>query len=263
MSSAPSAAKFWVLVRILAVSVNTLLVFGLTTLVAAFLVSCLHGNALATPVNFYLGIICGLIISLFISIFYIKRESISLPVHDPAAFLSRVRSEIEDLGYELKSTSPQHLQFKPPFQSTLLGGGFQVELKGDRARVTGPKVYLEKLRYRLRMQSHIGNVQKNAAEICLPVPGKCLQHVHLSLKIDGPQWQSLHQDVLALLDRLGAQVSCAMQFQVQCDQPSSTIELQVRDLIKKHGLQTKTSSQKPLPYLAPSSPETLPEFIAN
>lgn len=148
-------------VRILALSVAALVVFGLTVLVLAQALA--WGRGVPVGENLIAGTVCALIAWLIIARFHIRRHAATLRFQDRETFFANVKTHLGDLGYQPRKESEDALVFRPSFHSSLFGGGITVQADGATAQVVGPKVYVERLQKRLRNQSFLEPLQKSLA----------------------------------------------------------------------------------------------------
>src|SRR5262249_38395945 len=137
-----------------------LLTFSLTALLVALPLAWLSGGPLASPNNLTLAVLCGLITWLFVAVFHLRTETVALPVHDRNEFFVNLVPVLEELGYDVQRRDRQHLMSRPTFRSFLLGGRLQVWIEGKAAKVTGPRVYVELLRRRLRQRAHLARAHQ-------------------------------------------------------------------------------------------------------
>ena len=209
-------------------------IFGGTALVIAFFLSWIQGTSFGNGANWYVGMICGLVAWLFVAVFHFRKETIQLPIQDRDAFGQQVRTILGDLGYETVNDAPDHMGFRPAFQSYLLGGGVQVTVEGPQAKISGPKVSVEAIRNRLRFQNHL---QKIAMEERKPHGERVLKRVQLSFRVPRDRWHEMGAHVLKPLAAEG-DVVCQVTVSVQNEKGinDSTVEGQVRHWLDEHGM---------------------------
>lgn len=131
----------------------------------AYALALIQDSSITHGSNLYLGLVCGLIVWLFMAVFHLRRETLHLPMVEEELFLSRLKEIMHELGYELTVKSPEHLRFHPAFAAFLLGGDIRVKLEPPYATLTGPRVNLEILRNRLRMENYLDKVQQSCQGI--------------------------------------------------------------------------------------------------
>lgn len=191
-------------VRVLVLSLLTLALFWAAALLLVTLAAWLRGTAPAGAGLLARGAVCGLIAGLFIAVFHLKREVILLRLADRQAFAEHVRAELAELGYVPAVESGDRLVFRPALRSLLFGAAIRVQLGGERATVSGPKVYLEVLRRRLRLHDYVDRASPH------PAPargGRLLRRAELSLRASPEQLDGVRAG-LASLRAAGAEVVC-------------------------------------------------------
>ena len=220
--------------QILVLAFVFLVLFGGTALVLAFFLSWIQGAPFGIGANWYIGMICGLIAWMFVAVFHFRKESIQLPVNDREAFGQQVRAVLGDLGYDLAKDSPEQMQFRPAFQSHLLGGGVNVSIEGQQAKISGPKVSMEVVRNRMRFQNHL---KKVAIEERKPQAERIVKRVQLSFRVPHERWQEVGEEVVKRLAGAG-DVVCQVNLSVQNEKGLSdtAVEGQVRQWLEQQGM---------------------------
>jgi hypothetical protein len=204
-------------VQVLALAVPILAAFVAVILGLACLLAWLHGGAIADGSNLMLACLCALITGLFLTVFHASRESINLPFRNRQTFLTACRQALEELGYEVVSKSRAQLVSRPSFRALLFGGRIQVSMFGAAARITGPKVFLEILRRRLRLSTHIANVEQSFKEIQQRPGERLLKRIQVNLRLTPDQWGDVGREVVEHLAGEGAEVFCAVQIMAQSE----------------------------------------------
>lgn len=220
--------------HILVLSFVALVIFGGTALVIAFFLSLAQGSSFGDGANWYVGMICGLIAWMFVAVFHFRKESIQVPLQDREAFGQQVKTVLGDLGYDTQSDSPEYLAFRPAFQSYLLGGGVQVKVEGQQARITGPKVSVEALRKRLRFQNHL---KKITVEERKPQGDRVLKRAKVVFRMPADNWREIFDNVVKPLAAEG-EVVCQVQISVVNDKgiAENTIDGPVRQWLEKQSI---------------------------
>jgi hypothetical protein len=185
--------------RVISLSLVVLAIFALTVVVVAFLVALLQGTSLTDPWSINLGILCGLIVWLFVAIFHIRAETIYLPVRRRGGFLDSIQQHLEELGYHVEKAEKTRLVARPGFHSYLMGGGIAVELEEAAARVSGPKLSLEMLRKRVRMDTVVGKAQQAIRESQRRQGEKLLKRVAITLRVPLECWDELYTELIEVL----------------------------------------------------------------
>jgi hypothetical protein len=210
MSSPKSGGATGNIIRILLLSLVVLALFAATALIVAFLVAWRLDTSLADPWSRNLGILCGLIVWLFVAIFHFKAETLYMPVRRRVGFLDSVQRHLRDMGYSIEKAADSGVVARPGFQFYLMGGSIQVELEDGVARLIGPKVHLETLRHRLRMENvvekagqDIRNTQRRQGE-------KVLKRVAITLRVPPEHWNGIYDEVIDVLHKEDAEVICEL-----------------------------------------------------
>jgi hypothetical protein len=155
-----------------------------------------------------LASICGLVTWLFVAVFHFRQETLVLPMQNRQAFLGRLRAQLKALGYCVKVRQNERQVFKPAFQALLLGGRIRLRIKNDTAYVDGPRMFLEILRKRLRVQNHLEKDLKIFWDAKRRNNDRLLKRVQLTLHVTGKPWQAVYRQISDVLQREGAAVQC-------------------------------------------------------
>ncbi len=159
-----------------------------------------HAYAVAT--------ICELVAWLFVAVFHFRQETLILPVQDRQAFLGRLRAQLKALGYCVKVRQNERQVFKPTFQSLLLGGKIRLQIKDDSAHLDGPRMFLEILRKRLRVQNHLEKDLKIFWDAKRRQNERLLKRAQITLHVNGKQWQGVLRQITEVFQREGAALQC-------------------------------------------------------
>jgi hypothetical protein len=127
---------------------------GITSLPFALLWSLLYskmmgmdfGQVLLTGI--WAGIAFGVIFG-FVMAFFLRAETISVPVQDRETFLATLNVELAEMGYHPESQAGDFFTFKPSFQAGLLAGRISAQIQHGSATIVGPLKYVRKLRERI------------------------------------------------------------------------------------------------------------------
>jgi hypothetical protein len=199
--------------RIVVLAATIMVAFLTLVLLIAYGLAWLQGGS----ANLLLAILCSLIAWLFLLVFHIKNETITVPVKNLPSFLSWCRLVLKDLGYEVSETSSEHLVSRPSFRALLFGGRINVQTHENEGRITGPKVFVEILRRRLRLQSHLAYAGQLLRDSRTGPGERLLKRVQLSLRVTPDQWNQIGQGVVRKLASEGAQVVCEIHLMAQSD----------------------------------------------
>jgi hypothetical protein len=251
-------------VRVVILALPIFLILALTILLVAGIAAFFSDSSLLDPNNMYVGTVCGLIAWLIFAVFHIKNETLILPPTERPTFMDDLKSKLEGLGYTIVSETKLRLVSKPSFHSLLFGGGIRVNIEQDGIQVVGPRVYLEMLRKRLRMESHIEKVQKSFLEAKRREGEQLLRRVQLSLRVTGKQWHAVYNKVITLLARDDAEVVCEVNILAQSDLGirDGMVELGVREWLRHEGIQAEIHKE-PLQGPEPAQREPEPESTAE
>jgi hypothetical protein len=198
-------------------------------------------------VNWCVGLVCSLTAWLFVLGFHVRRQTLSLPCVNREHFAGRVEDALAELGYEVNRPTPDRLLGKPSFTSLLFGGTVQIQLRGNSATLSGPKMSVEELRNRLRVQSHLDNNRRTLEDSGWYQEQGRLRGVQLQFRTPGDAGQNVAGEVIAALRQMGATVQCDVGIWAQNDagMEDVVIEKLVRDTLKRRGI-TVTVNKKPL-----------------
>jgi hypothetical protein len=164
MKSVSFSGHLRISLRIVSLTIAALLFFGVTALLCAAVISRFR----ATPAVVTLAIVCGLIVWIFIAVFHFRREKVVLLYENREAFLQQLRAELSDLGYETGGNTQASCIYRPGFMTLLIGGSLRVDPADEHVTLTGPKICLENVRRRLRLNNHVQKARASSPTIILP-----------------------------------------------------------------------------------------------
>jgi hypothetical protein len=223
------------IVRVAVLTLPVLLIFTATALPLALLLALVPGASTELSDNLSLAVVCGLVVWLFLAIFHIRPDTLRLPVADRRSFLCRVIPILEELGYEVTRHGDTGVVSRPGFKALLLGGAVRVHLEDDTARVVGPKVFVEILRRRMRLQSYIDRAQQPAREGRHRASERLLKRVEVSVRVPGGQGPGVHAEIVEALQ--GAQVVCELHLLAQSEAGIRETALEdLRDALRQRGV---------------------------
>jgi hypothetical protein len=225
-----------------------ILLFGLCILLVGLILYWLEGTAIFSAQSIYVGTICGLVVLLFLSVFHLKREIILLPYHDRAGFVGSLENNLQEMGYQAVRQNEDELLFSPSFHSWLLGGKIRVEVKDDSARIVGPKVYLEMLRKKLRVQSHLKDLRtlRDSQQLHL---NQALKRLEIRMRITREQWPAVYREVIEVLAKEGSLIVCDVNILAQNEKgfEQRNVELPIRGWLQQQGIEAKWSRERVAP----------------
>lgn len=204
--------------RVLAISLPVMGIFTGTILTAAGVLAWLSDSPLSSESTLSLATICGLVAWLFVAVFHFRQETLSFSFQDRQAFLGRLRSQLKDLGYWAKVRESDRQVFKPSFQALLFGGKIRLRIEGASASLSGPKLFLEILRKRLRVQNHLEKDLKIFWDARRRQNERLLKRAQIAMRVTGKQWQGVCRQITELLQREGAEVQCEVILRAESEE---------------------------------------------
>jgi hypothetical protein len=251
MSRPLLAARLLLALRVLVLALLVLAVFWSVAFGLLLLTDWLRGLPVAGAGLLTRGAVCGLIAALFVAVFHIRKEVIRLPVTKRDAFLDRVRVQLSDLGYTARAETPDRLVFRPAFRAVLFGANIQVEVAGTTATVTGPKVYLEMLRRRLRVESYLEPVRRDFGVGPLP------RRIERSMRVSPEKLHRVRNEVVGALRVEGADVVCHLSIMAQSKEGmrDTAVEEALREWLREHGIPVEIHKEG---FAAPRPRRALP-----
>jgi len=202
-------------VRILVLAVSALLIFGITALICAIPLLLFRNNPQASAGIVLLGVLCGLIVWLFVAIFHIRREALTFLDDDRMTLLPLLRSALKDLGYEPGDTHKGRTVFKPRFTAFLAGGNVQMTERAESVVITGPRVFIEILRKRLKILNHLSAVHQTIKDTRVRQGRNRLRRVEIDLRVSAAQWQQVSDEVIAVLANKTSDIVCEVHILAQ------------------------------------------------
>jgi hypothetical protein len=202
-----------VVLRVALVLAMVQLVFAAVVYVVALVLAWRSGEPGPTAMGALLGIICALVALLFITVFHLRRETAVVPLEDRVAFLRRLGGQLEELGYAVSMPEENRLVGTPAFHALLFGGRLEARIGNERAILSGPRVYLEVLRQRLRLHAHLEQVP-HALSMQRQRHGEpMLREVRIKVQVPGELLPTVYGEVAAVLAHEGADINCELCIQ--------------------------------------------------
>ncbi len=232
---APSCLR--VALRFAVFSLFTVAVLLGTSLLCAIALGLFDGRAIIGPWNLSAGLVCTLIVWLFVAVFHLRKETVTLPAPDRERFLQNSRLLLTEMGYEVTSRGPLRLSTRPHFHSLLFGGGVQVAVTGTHAHLIGPKVCVELLRNRLRIQAHLDSAQQSLREYRFTETFiKCAE---LRMRVNPEDFASVRTNVIEVL-QASAEVVCEIHLLAQSEVGirESILEFQINQWLAEQGIES-------------------------
>jgi hypothetical protein len=232
--------------------------FALLVVPVALLLAWRSGESGLTVPALLGGIVCGLTVALFLIIFHFRRESLCVPVEDRPTFVQQLRGQLEELGYAV-AENDEALVGRPGFHSFLLGGKIVARVEDAGARLTGPKVYLELIRRRLRVHTHLEQVSHRLSVLKLRQGGIRLKEVRLKLSVPGEILPALYDHLAATLNQEGAEIHCELSLRARCAEGlrNQFFEARVHDWLKEQQIPVEIDKEPFTPAASPPREKVL------
>jgi hypothetical protein len=179
----------------------TLLASG--TLAISWFLSLFRDGTFTRGDNVVIGLVCCLIVLLFIGAFHLRKETAVLRFADRAKFLSRMHTILVDLGYQAIDITEDHWRTRPHFRALLFGDGIDVKLEGGNATLTGPRWSLERIRRRYRMASQLDKVQESISDSKARVAETFLKRLELSVRLEPNHLEEFQKRIVDVLAKNG------------------------------------------------------------
>jgi hypothetical protein len=201
----------------------------------AIILSWLRGSMFLESDSLVFAALCVVIAWLFVALFLFGRQTLHVPLHHSAVFLANARQVLEEMGYEVTSQSGQSLGTRRGFQFLFMGRGIRIDCADHQARITGPKLWVDALRRRLRVQ-----IILSASELAMhddAEPAVLLKRVQIQMRVSPGNLEEVCRHVLQLLAREG-DVVCDINLLANSDAGirESTVEQQIRPWLRERGV---------------------------
>jgi hypothetical protein len=219
--------------RFLLVSLLAVVVLIGTTLLIAYSVAWLQLGQWNSPRNLVIGLVCGIVIWLFVAVFHLRRETQSIPFSQREPFLQKANTVLQEMGYALTSHQADALTYRPRFHAYLFGGGIHLAVGSQEAKLTGPKVSLDIFRRCFRLLNHVQRVQQYLHDH-RKFTDNLLKSVELQLRCEPDDFEAVRQNVIEVLQKDG-EVVCDMNLLVQSEKGirEDVVEFQVREWLEQ------------------------------
>jgi hypothetical protein len=223
--------------RFLLVSLLTFVLLIGTTLLISYVIAWLRNGEWNSPQYLSIGMVCGMIVWLFVAVFHLRRETQSMPFSQREQFIVKAKTVLQEMGYALCAQQPNVLTFRPRFHSYLSGGGIQLAVENREARLTGPKVSLDIFRRCFRMLNHVQRVQLYLQEH-RKFTDNVIKRVELRLRLGPDQFEGVRKNIIELLQQ-DAKVVCELNLLVQSDKGirENILEFQIREWLEQQGIE--------------------------
>lgn len=200
--------------RIALLCLAVLVGFAGTVAVLLVVLGWLPGAPSATLDGLPLAVLCGLIAWFFAALFHVRRGTSHVPIDAADGFPERLTAALESLGYEVVTDGPGRFVARPPFWSWLVGGRVEATLDGRRAHIVGPRMFVEMVRRRLRLEAHIRKARQSPRDSNARDGDLLIQRAEVELRFMSEKLAAVHEEVVRALEREGAKVVCELHLLV-------------------------------------------------
>lgn len=210
---------------------------GVSFLVIAWVIGFLRGVPFLGSENLFLGIVCTLIAWIFVAVFHFGKETIHLPVFQPATFLGNARRVLAEMGYEVTRQSVDAVATRHGFQFLLFSRGIQIQFAERQAHITGPKMWVDLLRRRLRVQNFLGRNHSSPDDTQIRSSAVLLKRVQICMRVTPENLEEVIGHVLKQLAK-EAEVVCEVSLLAQSDDGirDSMVERNIRGWLNAQGI---------------------------
>jgi hypothetical protein len=213
--TSPSRTAFTIFFRFALVGLFTFVMLVGTTLVIAFIIAWLWGAIWIEPPVMAIASVCGLIGWLFVAVFHLRSETHSMPFTQRTQFIAKTKTVLSEMGYVLIGQQADEMKFRPRFHAYLFGGGINVKILEQEAKLTGPKMSLEIFRRGFRIANHGQRVQYYLQDK-KKYTDNVVKQVELQLWLEAEQLEPVRKHLVDILEK-DAQFSCELKIVVQSD----------------------------------------------
>lgn len=241
-----------------------LLLWALATVAAGgasfFVIIWLVGFFRGTPFseNLFLGTVCTLIAWVFVLVFHFGKETIHMAVHQPATFLGNARRVLAEMGYDVTRPSVDAVGTRRGFCFLLFSRGIHIQFADRQAHITGPKIWVDLLRRRLRVQNFLGRNFPSPEDTQIRGSAALLKRVQICMRVTPENLEEVTKHVLKLLAK-EAEVVCEVSLLAQSDSGirNSTVEHNIRAWLNAQGIAVDIRKDHAR-MIEPSAPTLIP-----
>lgn len=208
---------------------------GVSFLVIAATLAVLRNEHFLGSENLFLASICTVIAWLFVAVFHFGKETIHLPLNQPASFLGNAHRVLQEMGYDITLQTKSSLGTRHGFQFLMFGRGIRIDCANRQARITGPKLWVDALRRRLRVQNFLGGTQQTLHDT--QRVGHLLKRVQIRMRVQPDNLEEVTRNVLEMLAQ-EAELICEVNILAQSDKGirESTLEQNIRPWLSEQGV---------------------------
>jgi hypothetical protein len=182
------------------------------------------------------GFLCSLIVGLFFAVFHLRRETRTMAFSQRDQFVAKAKAVLHEMGYALTSAQGDTLTFQPRFHAYLFGGGIEIALESQEAKLTGPCVSLDIFRRCLRLMNHVHRVHLYLKDQ-RKFTDNMLKRVELMLRLRPDQFEAVTENVIDVFEKDG-NVLCELNLLVECQKGfrENTLEFQIVEWLERQGI---------------------------
>lgn len=213
-----------------------------TALCASFLgimglLSFLRDTPFLGSENVFLGTICTIIAWFFVVVFHFGKETIHMAVYQPATFLGNARRVLAEMGYEVTRPNVDTVGTRHSFRFLLFSRGIHIHFADRQAHITGPKIWVDLLRRRLRVQNFLGRNHPSPEDTQIRGSATLLKRVQICMRVTPENLEEVTRHVLKLLAK-EAEVVCEVSLLAQSDSGirNSVVEHHIRGWLNNQGI---------------------------
>lgn len=164
----------------------------------AAILAYMRGHELLDHENVGLSLVCTIIAWSFAVMFHLVKETVQLPVTQAGMFLANARRVLRELGYEIGHHTATSLTTRHAFRFLIFRRGIQISCGERQASITGPKLWVDVLRRRLRVQNFLVGSQTSAHDP-QRLSDLLLKRVQIRMRVQPDNLEEIARYVLDLL----------------------------------------------------------------
>ena len=222
--------------RFLLVCLLTFVLLIGATLLIAYVIAWLRDGEWDNPQYLSMGMVCGMIVLLFVAVFHLRRDTQSMPFSQREQFVAKAKTVLQEMGYALRWQRPNAMAFRPRFHAYLFGGGIHLAVNNQEAKVTGPKVSLDIFRRCFRLLNHVQHVQLYLQEH-RKFTENVIKRVELRLRLRPDQFEAVRKNIIEFLQQ-DAEVVCELNLLVQAENGirEDILDFRIREWLHREGI---------------------------
>jgi hypothetical protein len=224
------------IIRFLLVCLLTSVLLIGAILFISYLIAWFGNGEGNSPQYLSMGMVCGMIVLLFVAVFHLRRETQSMPFSQREQFVAKAKTVLQEMGYALCWQRPNALAFRPRFHAYLFGGGIHLTVDNLEAKVTGPKVSLDIFRRCFRLLNHVQHVHHYLQEH-RKFTDNVIKRVELRLRLGPDQFEAVRKNIIEFLQQ-DAEVVCELNLLVQGENGirEDILDFRIREWLHRQGI---------------------------